>query len=112
VATSYPGSGSCAPSCKPAALLPDPQACAWGAGRATCEVFKPLDKTAHYGEAYCFCQAGYRADGVPPTDLYRMEWTTNLGDQTHRVVVRPGQTCSTLCSDIWCSEVPIKNECR
>ncbi|KAH7141017.1 hypothetical protein EDB81DRAFT_858078 [Dactylonectria macrodidyma] len=106
--------GNCLTTCTPAALPPAADACAWGAGRATCEIFNSGGVTPHSGQAFCFCQAGYRADGVDPTNTqlqYHLQWDNAAGGQTHRVAVRPGQTCNTPCSDNLCSEVPLRSEC-
>ncbi|CAM1511932.1 Fc.00g094450.m01.CDS01 [Cosmosporella sp. VM-42] len=104
----------CLGTCTPGALPPTADACAYGAGRATCEIFNTGGGTPRSGNAFCFCQAGYRADGADPTNTkkqYRLDWSNSSGGQTHRVVVAPGQTCNTLCNDVNCSEVPIQNEC-
>jgi hypothetical protein len=94
----------CAKTCKPGQC----------GGRATCEVFNPLGGAPNSGKSFCFCQAGYRATGLAATSpkQYHMTWKNNNGDQTHRVVVDPGQDCWDVCKDNRCSEVPLKDSCR
>ena len=60
---------------------------------------------------YCACRAGYRADGLQPTDAkqFRLAWP----GQEYRVFVAPGVECNTLCNAWWagpdsCSEVPVR----
>lgn len=107
-------SSDCRVEPQPSACLPTcvPGACG---GRATCEVFNPLTPAPHSGESHCVCQAGYRATGVAPTNTslqYHLTWKNANGDQTHRVFVKPGQDCYDVCSDVNCSEVPLKDSCR
>jgi hypothetical protein len=59
---------------------------------------------------YCACRAGYRADGLDPTDpkQFRLPF---LG-QEYRVFVAPGVSCDTLCTNPHpgpdsCQEVPV-----
>ncbi|KAF2257852.1 hypothetical protein CC78DRAFT_538214 [Lojkania enalia] len=91
--------------------------CASVNDRATCTVFNPSIPHPRSGQMFCMCQAGYRGDGLAldGRDQYRVTWTNALGDQTHRVFVRPGQTCNTLCNHTGataCDEVPLKDACR
>jgi hypothetical protein len=95
----------CANTCKP-------NQCG---GRATCEVFNPLGGAPNFGKSYCFCQAGYKATGVADADKnkqYHLSWKNANGDQTHRVLVSPGQACEAVCKDNVCSEVSVKDACR
>ncbi|CAM1505917.1 Fc.00g115540.m01.CDS01 [Cosmosporella sp. VM-42] len=99
------GGATCASTCTPGDC----------GGRATCEVFNPLDGAPRLGNSYCFCQAGYKASGVEDTDVskqYHVSWENTYGDQTHRVQVNPGQDCWDVCEDVRCSEVPLKDSCR
>ncbi|VUC28938.1 unnamed protein product [Clonostachys rosea] len=99
---------TCAPTCTPGL----PIQCG---GRATCEIFNPTNGAPNFGNAYCFCQAGYKASGVSNTDTskqYHVSWVNSYGDQTHRVMVRPGQDCWDVCNDNRCSEVLTKDACR
>jgi hypothetical protein len=78
-------------------------------------VFNPFTSATHFGDSYCVCQAGYRATGVSATNTdlqYRMTWKNGYGDQTHRVFVKPGQDCTEICTDVNCSQVPLKDSCR
>jgi len=105
---------SCLKTCTPAALPPGPDACEWGAGAATCQIFDPIGGAPHAGQAFCFCQAGFRASGVDPKDTTRqfhMTWFNGMS-QSHRVAVQPGQKCNQVCDDNLCSEVPFRDECR
>lgn len=45
---------------------------------------------------YCACRAGYRADGLAPTDPKQF-WLEFLG-QLYKVFVAPGLECNTLCT--------------
>ncbi|KAF2250472.1 hypothetical protein BU26DRAFT_562457 [Trematosphaeria pertusa] len=88
-------------------------ACASVNDRVTCTVFDPLIPHAHSGQSFCMCQAGYRGDGlaIDSPDQFRVTWTNVRGDQTHRVFVKPGTTCLTLCNETGantCSEVPVR----
>lgn len=97
--------GDCAPTCKPGDC----------GGRATCEYYDPIGGSTKKGNSYCFCQAGYKATGVDDNDVskqYHVTWETSLGDQTHRVQVRPGQDCWDTCDNNRCTEVPLKDTCR
>lgn len=99
------GGASCAATCVPGDC----------GGRATCEFFNPLDGAPSFGNSYCFCQAGYKATGVADSDTskqYHVTWTNGNGDQTHRVLVNPGQDCWDVCGDNRCGEVPLKDSCR
>ena len=66
------------------------------------------------GNARCACRAGYRADGLAPTDPKQVR--LNFPGQEYRVFVEPGVVCNTLC-DQWqlgaqgCQEVPTKAAC-
>jgi hypothetical protein len=89
-----------------------PQQCG---ARATCEYFNPINGAPSFGNSYCFCQAGYKATGVADTDTdrqYHLTWVNGNGDQTHRVLVNPGQDCWDVCGDAECSEVLLKDSCR
>ncbi|KAH7166395.1 zinc carboxypeptidase [Dactylonectria macrodidyma] len=73
------------------------------------------DGAPSFGNSYCFCQAGYKATGIADTDTskqYHLSWVNDNGDQTHRVLVNPGQDCWDVCGDNLCSEVPLKDSCR
>jgi hypothetical protein len=97
--------GDCVTTCTPGAC----------GLRATCEVFNPDTPAPNFGKQFCFCQAGYKALGVADGDTskhYHMTWNNANGGQTHRVAVNPGQSCDSLCGDVNCSEVPLKNSCR
>ena len=66
------------------------------------------------GNDYCACRAGYRADGLAPTDpkQFRLAF---LG-QEYRVFVAPGVSCDTLCTNPFpgpqsCVEVPVQGSC-
>ncbi|KPM41869.1 hypothetical protein AK830_g4729 [Neonectria ditissima] len=99
------GGAGCAETCVPGKC----------GGRATCEVFNPLDGAPGFGNSYCFCQAGYKVTGVDDADTskqYHVTWENGYGDQTHRVLVGPGQDCWEVCDDNRCSEVPLRDSCR
>jgi hypothetical protein len=63
---------------------------------------------------YCACRAGYRADGLLPTDP--KQFRLAFPGQEYRVFVAPGVVCNTLCNNpfpgpISCQEVPVKDTC-
>jgi cysteine-rich repeat protein len=66
------------------------------------------------GNDYCACRAGYRADGLDPTDP--RQFRLNFPGQDYRVFVAPGIDCNTLCTTPFpgpesCQEVPVKDAC-
>lgn len=102
------GGADCAKTCTPGKV----GECG---SRATCEIFNPLDGAPSFGNAYCFCQAGYKATGVDDGDVskqYHLTWKNGNGDQTHRVLVGPGQDCDDVCEDVSCSAVHLRDSCR
>jgi len=63
---------------------------------------------------YCACRAGYRADGLDPTD--QRQFRLEFPGQTYRVFVAPGVVCNTLCTTPFpgpdsCREVPVRTDC-
>lgn len=68
-----------------------------------------------FGMSYmCACRAGFRADGVDPSDGSK-QVRFSATQYTSYVFVEPGMTCNTECSPdtnpFPCSEVPILDEC-
>jgi cysteine-rich repeat protein len=66
------------------------------------------------GNDYCACRAGYRADGLDPTDP--KQFRLPFSGQEYRVFVAPGIDCDTLCTTPYpgpdsCTEVPVKEQC-
>ncbi len=65
------------------------------------------------GKDYCACRAGYRADGLSPTDP--KQFRLNFSGQAYRVFVAPGVSCNTLCMTPFglesCQEVPVQTSC-
>jgi hypothetical protein len=63
---------------------------------------------------YCACRAGYRADGLEPTDP--KQFRLAFPGQEYRVFVAPGVDCNTLCTSPFpgpasCQEVPVQSTC-
>jgi hypothetical protein len=63
---------------------------------------------------YCACRAGYRANGLLPTD--QRQFRLAFAGQEYRVFVAPGIECDTLCSSPHpgpesCQEVPVRGDC-
>lgn len=63
---------------------------------------------------YCACRAGYRADGLNPTDS--KQFRLAFPGQEYRVFVAPGVSCNTLCTNpfpgpLSCQEVPVQSAC-
>ncbi len=63
---------------------------------------------------YCACRAGYRANGLLPTD--QRQFRLEFPGQEYRVFVAPGIECDTLCTDphpgpTSCQEVPVRSDC-
>lgn len=68
-----------------------------------------------FGLSYmCACRAGFRADGIAPTDSSK-QVRFSATDYTSWVFVEPGVSCDTECSPDTnpypCSEVPRHDEC-
>jgi hypothetical protein len=66
------------------------------------------------GNDYCACRAGYRADGLSPTDP--KQFRLAFPGQEYRVFVAPGVNCDTLCTSPFpgpqsCQEVPVQGTC-
>ncbi|KAH8769460.1 hypothetical protein F5882DRAFT_508283 [Hyaloscypha sp. PMI_1271] len=66
------------------------------------------------GNDYCACRAGYRADGLAPTNP--KQFRLAFPGQEYRVFVAPGVSCDTLCTSPFpgpqsCQEVPVKSSC-
>jgi hypothetical protein len=59
---------------------------------------------------YCFCSAGFRANGFNPNDFTRQYRSTNPNTMAH-VRVAVGLECTQQCSDNLCSEVIVRNQC-
>jgi cysteine-rich repeat protein len=97
----------CAPKCQPFNHV-----CGTG---VTCTTFDTLPNGffPHTGQSFCMCQAGFKVLGrdLSGKNQYRVEWQNGFGGQTHRVSMKPGQTCEDPCGDNQCSEVPIQNSC-
>ena len=88
-----------------------------GACPGTCNPFNPAANfcdsqttgcaTTGATRYYCACRAGYRYDGVSPTDSATQ----------FKVVGQPyvygatNKPCNTLCQDQTCTEVPVKQQC-
>ncbi|PVH93952.1 zincin [Periconia macrospinosa] len=107
----------CSSSCKKEACVPTCHPSNHECGdKASCTTFdtSPNGLFPRTGQTFCMCEAGFRGTGLDRSgrDQYRVEWENRHGGQTHRVFVKPGQACRDVCSDIQCSEVPIKNTCR
>jgi cysteine-rich repeat protein len=63
---------------------------------------------------YCACRAGYRANGLLPTD--QRQFRLKFPGQEYRVFVAPGIECDTLCTNPHpgpdsCQEVPVRADC-
>ncbi|KAL2121721.1 hypothetical protein VTJ04DRAFT_2176 [Mycothermus thermophilus] len=79
-----------------------------------CTITTSCINTHPYGKYYCACRAGYRADGLAPTNprQFRLKF---IG-QEYRVFVAPGIECNTLCTNPFpgpdsCQEVPVGEGC-
>jgi cysteine-rich repeat protein len=63
---------------------------------------------------YCACRAGYRANGLSPTDS--RQFRLAFPGQEYRVFVAPGIDCDQLCTNPHpgpdsCKEVPVQQSC-
>ncbi|KAK3331346.1 hypothetical protein B0H66DRAFT_636226 [Apodospora peruviana] len=66
------------------------------------------------GATYCACRAGYRANGIDPSDT--KQFRLAFPGQEYRVFVAPGIECDTLCTNPHpgpdsCQEVPVRHDC-
>ncbi|KAL2144765.1 hypothetical protein VTI28DRAFT_8611 [Corynascus sepedonium] len=69
---------------------------------------------APHKQNYCACRAGYRANGLLPTD--QRQFRLKFPGQEYRVFVAPGIECDTLCTNPHpgpesCQEVPVREDC-
>ncbi|KAJ9640092.1 hypothetical protein H2201_007621 [Coniosporium apollinis] len=105
ITTPPPTNGTCFDFCDPLPPVPDRNMCDITTSCTTID----WPGARSYGEHYCACRAGYRANGVDVADTkqqYRMPWPGQV-----RVFVKPGLVCDTPCTEHWCAEVPEKAEC-
>jgi len=68
--------------------------------------------TTTSGNDFCACRAGYRANGLSPTDP--KQWRLKFPGQEYRVFTAPGVDCDTLCTNPFpgpdsCQEVPVRD---
>ena len=115
--------GNCTVDCKkcePPKPDPDPQphpigvcpVCNPNPFNNKCTVSTSCIVTYPSGKDYCACRAGYRADGLAPTDA--KQFRLNFPGQLYRVFVAPGVECNTLCTTPFpgpdsCKEVPVRD---
>ncbi|KAI5792579.1 hypothetical protein DFH27DRAFT_602824 [Peziza echinospora] len=78
-----------------------------------CDITAPC-ASAFGLKLFCGCRPGFRATGVSPDDITK-QWRFDVPYHEHRVWVKPGVQCNTLCN--WpyggaaCEEVSFLDGC-